>query len=96
MKYTVGKKLKLTVSDPLFIITSPGHKGGLMKGIQYLVDDAGHKTAVVLDLAEWGELLEDIFDILVSEARRDEPTVSWEALQAEILAEETPESDLRG
>jgi hypothetical protein len=67
-----------------------------MKGIQYLVDDAGKKTAVVLDLAEWGEVWEDIFDILVSEARRDEPAVSWEALQAEMLTEETPESDLQG
>jgi len=66
-----------------------------MKGIQYLVDDDGNKTAVVLDLEEWGELWEDIFDILVSEARRDEPTLSWEALKAETLAEETPESDLQ-
>ncbi len=26
-----------------------------MKGIQYLVDDTGKKTAVVIDLQQWGE-----------------------------------------
>jgi len=55
-----------------------------MKGIQYLVNDAGKKTAVVIDLEEWGELWEDIFDTLVSESRRDEPAVSWEELKAEM------------
>lgn len=27
-----------------------------MKGVRYLIDDSGKKTAVVLDLAVWGEL----------------------------------------
>lgn len=57
-----------------------------MKGIQYLVDDAGNKTAVVLDLAEWGALWEDILDILVSETRQDEPAIPWETLKAEMGA----------
>lgn len=65
-----------------------------MKGIQYLIDDTGKKTAVVIDLEEWGELWEDIFDILVSESRRDEPTVSWEELKTEMLAEEAAENDV--
>lgn len=32
-----------------------------MKGIQCLRDDTGKKTAVVIDLEEWGELWDDIF-----------------------------------
>ena len=36
-----------------------------MKGIQYLVNDEGKKTAVLIDLEEYGKLWEDFQDILV-------------------------------
>ncbi len=55
-----------------------------MKGIQYVTDVKGKKTAVLLSLDEWGEVWEDICDILVSESRRDEHTVPWEQLKAEM------------
>jgi hypothetical protein len=61
-------------------------KGGLnsTKGIQFVVDDSGKKRAVLIDLLELGELWEDIYDVLVSESRKHEPTVDWEELKAEI------------
>ena len=59
-----------------------------MKGIRFVIDDKGEKRAVLIDLEEWGEVWEDIYDILVSRSRKDEPTVSWEELKAE-LAQET-------
>lgn len=55
-----------------------------MKGIQYLVDDEGKKTAVLIDLEEYGELWEDFKDILVSQSRGNEAEISWETLQAEM------------
>ena len=58
-----------------------------MKGIQFVVDDTGKKKAVLIDLEEWGELWEDIYDTLVSESRRGEPTVSWDELKAEMQSE---------
>jgi hypothetical protein len=45
-----------------------------MKGVRYIVDDKGRKTAVVLDLKVHGELWEDIHDVLVVRKRRNEPT----------------------
>lgn len=60
-----------------------------MKGIQFVTDDAGKRTAVLISLEEWGDVWEDIYDILVSQARRDEPTVSWDDLKAEMDREET-------
>ncbi len=60
-----------------------------MKGIQFVVDEAGKKKAVLIDLEEWGELWEDFYDILVSQSRRNEPTVAWEDLKAEMETEET-------
>ena len=59
-----------------------------LKGIQYIVDDHGNRTAVVISLEEWGALWEDIYDTLVSEARKDEPTISWDDLKAEIEKED--------
>jgi hypothetical protein len=59
-----------------------------MKGIQFVVDDTGKKKAVLIDLAEWGELWEDIYDVLIAYSRKDEDQVDWEDLKAE-MAEET-------
>ena len=56
-----------------------------MKGIQFVVDDTGEKKAVLIDLSEWGELWEDIYDVLVSQSRKDEPTTPWEELKAEMV-----------
>ncbi|WP_254173651.1 hypothetical protein [Planktothrix pseudagardhii] len=58
-----------------------------MKGIQFVVNDAGEKQAVLIDLTEWGELWEDFYDLLVAHARQDEEEVSWEELKQEIEAE---------
>lgn len=44
-----------------------------MKGIQFVVDDKGGKTAVLIDLQEHGELWEDFYDCLIARARADEP-----------------------
>ncbi len=55
-----------------------------MKGIQFVIDDKGEKKAVLIDLSEWGELWEDIYDILASQSRKNEPTVPWEELKAGI------------
>ncbi|MFB2923813.1 hypothetical protein [Aerosakkonema funiforme] len=54
-----------------------------MKSIQFVVDETGEKTAVIIDLAEWGEVWEDFYDILVSKSRKDESVISWEELKAE-------------
>ena len=58
-----------------------------MKGIQFVVDDTGRKEAVLIDLSEWGEIWEDICDVLVSQSRRDEPTIPWKELKAEMEEE---------
>jgi hypothetical protein len=55
-----------------------------MKGIQYVTDDMGKRTAVLIHLAEWGEIWEDIQDVLVSESCKNENTISWKKLRTEI------------
>jgi len=59
-----------------------------MKGIQFVVDDAGKKKAVIIDLAEWGEVWEDIYDVLVARSREGEPAIDLEVLKAEVTEDE--------
>jgi hypothetical protein len=56
-----------------------------MKGINYLTDDAGKRTAVVLDLKRHRRLWEDISDRLLIEARRSEPRESLESVRKKLL-----------
>ena len=55
-----------------------------MKGIQYLVDESGEKTAVLIDLKEHGTLWEDLYDALIAEQRRDEPRASLEEVKERL------------
>jgi PHD/YefM family antitoxin component YafN of YafNO toxin-antitoxin module len=52
--------------------------------VQYVTNDAGKKTAVLLPIEEFEELLEDIEDLAMLAERRDEPTISHEEVLARL------------
>ncbi len=54
---------------------------------QYIIDGKGKKTAVILPVEEYEELLEDLHDLAVIAERRDEPTVSFEELKKRLQAD---------
>jgi len=54
---------------------------------QFLVDASGKKTAVVLPLEEYEELLEDLHDLAVIAERKDEPTISFGELKKRLKAD---------
>ena len=58
-----------------------------MKGVQFVTDTEGHKIAVVLDLREWGELWEDIYDNMVANLRAGEPTLTLEEFETQLHKE---------
>ena len=51
---------------------------------QYIVDAKGQKTAVVLPVDEYDELLEDLHDLAIIAERRDEATVTFEELKKRL------------
>jgi len=55
-----------------------------MEGIQFLIDDSGEKTAVVIDLKRYGALWEDFYDSLVARLRADEPRESLESVKERL------------
>ena len=44
---------------------------------QYIVNEKGQKTAVVLPIEEYEELLEDLHDLAIIAERRDEHTIDF-------------------
>jgi hypothetical protein len=52
--------------------------------LQYVTNQAGEKTAVILPLNEFEELLEDLQDLAVVAERRDEVSISHEELLAKL------------
>jgi hypothetical protein len=47
-----------------------------LKGIRFVVDEAGERESVLIDLKEHGELWEDFYDAATARQRRDEPRES--------------------
>jgi PHD/YefM family antitoxin component YafN of YafNO toxin-antitoxin module len=54
---------------------------------QFLVDENGQKTAAVIPLEEYEELLEDLHDLAVIAERRHEPTIPFEELRKRLRAD---------
>ena len=55
-----------------------------MKGIRYVIDQRGRKTAVQIDLKRHGRLWEDFLDAVVSDRRRREPRESLQQVEAHL------------
>jgi PHD/YefM family antitoxin component YafN of YafNO toxin-antitoxin module len=51
---------------------------------QYVTNEAGDKTAVIVPIEDFQALMEDIEDLATIAERREEPTVSHEQLLAEL------------
>ena len=58
-----------------------------MRGVQFVTDEQGQRVGVLLDLKEWGELWEDIYDSMMAMERNGEPSMPLEDFEAELRAE---------
>ncbi|MDZ7343341.1 MAG: hypothetical protein ONA90_02380 [candidate division KSB1 bacterium] len=54
-------------------------------GFQFLIDDNGNKTAVLIDLKKHRRLWEDFYDLMIIESRREEPRVQWQTAKKRLL-----------
>ena len=54
---------------------------------QYITDESGNKTAVILPIEEFQELLEDLADLAVLAERRDEPTLAFEEVKNRLRSD---------
>ena len=51
---------------------------------QFIIDEKGKKTAAILPIEEYEELLEDFHDLAVVAERRDESTITFEELKERL------------
>ena len=56
-----------------------------MSGIQFLTDEAGHKTAVLIDFKRNRGLWEDFYDTLLASKRRNEPRESLTDVRHKLI-----------
>ena len=59
----------------MWVLTNNERRGG-MEGIQFMVNRAGKKTAVLINLRMHADLWEDLYDCLLAERRKHEPRES--------------------
>ncbi len=60
-------------------------KKGAMRGIQFVTDANGRKTAVIIDLKKHGGIWEDIYDSLIARQRAPEPRESLVSVKRRLL-----------
>ena len=51
---------------------------------RYIIDENGQKTAVVLPIEEYEELLQDLYDLAVIAERRDEDELTFEEIKERL------------
>lgn len=59
----------------------------MSKNLQFVTDAEGHKTAVILPIDEYEELLEDLHLGQVARESRGEERIQWEQVKEELFAE---------
>jgi hypothetical protein len=59
-------------------------ENGGMIGIQYVADEKGRKVAIQIGLKKYGVVLEDFWDGLISESRREERGVPLQKIKADL------------
>jgi hypothetical protein len=58
-----------------------------MTGITFITDETHNKRFVQIDLdtlEKYEERLEDLFDAIIAESRKDEESISWEEIKKNL------------
>ncbi|HMS70201.1 MAG TPA: hypothetical protein PKD18_18775 [Saprospiraceae bacterium] len=59
-----------------------------MEGITYLIDEDNNKKFVQIDLEKYGDLVEDLLDILTAKARKNDSTRPFDEVVKEMKKED--------
>jgi len=61
----------------------------MANSVQFVTNDSGEKTAVVVPIAEYDRLIEDLENYAVIADRRKEPTISHEQFVSKLKQDGT-------
>jgi hypothetical protein len=57
----------------------------VVKGIKFVIDDAGQKKAVLIDIKKHKETWEDFYDALLVKERESEPRESLKEVKKKVI-----------
>jgi hypothetical protein len=60
-------------------------KSRKLKGFEFVIDEAGEKKAVLIDLRKHRALWEDFYDTAIAQSRVDEPRESLEQVRRRVF-----------
>ncbi|MBA3442715.1 MAG: hypothetical protein H0T92_22915 [Pyrinomonadaceae bacterium] len=59
----------------------------MSKNLQYITNEEGQKTAVILPIEDYEELMEDLHLSRVARESRNEERIPWEQIKDELVSE---------
>ena len=65
----------------------------MTRNVQYVTDANGERTAVILPLDEYQELLEDLHVTRIAEETKDDERIPWKEVKAELISEGKLDAD---
>lgn len=66
-----------------------------IQGVNFLTDSKGNRKAVVIDLDQYGDLLEEFFDVVISRQRMEEDEkISLADFKQSLIDEERLSADV--
>jgi hypothetical protein len=57
----------------------------VVKGVEFVIDDAGQKKAVLIDIKKHGEIWQDFYDTLKVKERESESRESLKEVKKKVL-----------
>lgn len=59
----------------------------MSRNVQYVTNENGQRTAVILPIEEYEELLEDLHVTRVAEETKDDERILWKDLKTELISD---------
>jgi hypothetical protein len=56
----------------------------MIRGVKFLFDERGQRTAVMIDLRQGSGLWEDILDVATARSREREPSHTWASVRSRL------------
>ena len=56
-----------------------------MTGINFVINEKGKKSAVVIDLKRYGKLWEDFYDAITVKQRKNEPSETLKIVKSRLI-----------
>jgi len=59
----------------------------MSRNVQFITDAEGNRTAVILPMDEYEQLMEDLHLARIYEESRDDERIPWDQIKEELIAE---------